>query len=274
MTQRASPGAAAIGIHLEGPWINPEAAGAQPRAAIRGYDPAEAEEVFDRGLGLIRMVTLAPEVSRVSELQTALARRGIAMALGHSLASASESEQAADRGARHVTHLFNAMRVMHHREPGLAGVALMDDRLSFDLICDGVHVHPSMVGLAMRAKPEGLILITDRVEPPGLGEEGRDSGFGSGVLRNDGVALRLPDGRLAGRRLTQDQALRNACDLAGMTLLDAVAACSLRPARVLGIESERGTLRPGARADFAVLDDAARVTETWVEGECVWRSGK
>lgn len=272
MTQRPSPGAAALGIHLEGPWINPEAAGAQPRAAIRGYDPGEAEEVFDRGLGLVRMVTLAPEVTRASELQAELARRGIAMALGHSLAGLSESAQAVERGARHVTHLFNAMRVMHQREPGLAGLALTDARLSFDVICDGVHVHPSMLSLALRARPEGLILITDRVEPPGLSEKGRDAGFGSGALREDGAVLRLPDGRLAGSRLTQDQALRNARDLAGMTLLDAVAACSLRPARVLGIESERGTLRPGARADFAILDQAARVTETWVGGECVWRA--
>jgi N-acetylglucosamine-6-phosphate deacetylase len=273
MTQRSTPGAAALGIHLEGPWINPEAAGAQPLAAIRAYEAVEAEQIFDRGMGLIRMVTMAPELSGVSELQAALARRGIAMALGHSLASASEARQAVERGARHVTHLFNAMRVMHHREPGLAGVALIDEGLSFDLICDGVHVHPSMVALALRAKREGLILITDRVDPPGLAEGGSAPGFGSGALREDGLALRLPDGRLAGSRLTQDRALRNARELAGMTLLDAVAACSLRPARVLGIESERGTLRPGARADFAVLDDAARVTETWVEGNCVWRSG-
>jgi N-acetylglucosamine-6-phosphate deacetylase len=272
MTQRPFPGAAALGIHLEGPWINPEAAGAQPRAAIRGYDALEAEEIFDRGMGLIRMVTLAPEMRGAAELQAALARREIAMALGHSLASASESRQAIERGARHVTHLFNAMRVMHQREPGLAGVALVDDRLSFDLICDGAHVHPSMIALALRAKGEGLILITDRVDPPEPGEEGRDPDLGSGMLRDDGTALRLPDGRLGGSRLSQDRALRNARELAGMTLLDAVAACSLRPARVLGIESERGTFRPGARADFAVLDEQAHVLETWIGGKRVWRA--
>lgn len=273
MTQQSAPGAVALGIHLEGPWINPEAAGAQPPGAIRGYDPVEAEQVLDLGMDLVRMVTFAPEVSGGSELQAALTRRGIAMALGHSLASASEAREAAARGARHVTHLFNAMRVMHHREPGLAGVALVDEGLSFDLICDGVHVHPSMIALALRAKPDGLILVTDRVDPPGLAEGGGDSGFGSGPLRDDGQALRLADGRLAGSRLTQDRALRNARELGGMTLLDAVAACSLRPARVLGIESERGTLRPGARADFAVLDDAALVAETWVRGERVWQAG-
>jgi N-acetylglucosamine-6-phosphate deacetylase len=170
------------------------------------------------------------------------------------------------RGARHVTHLFNAMGPLHHREPGLAAVALSEDRLSCDLICDGAHVHPSMLAVAARAKRDQLTLITDRLDPP----EGAPGGALAGELRDDGVAYRLGDGRLAGSRLELSKALANARALAGMTRIEAVAACTLRPARLLGLESERGTLRPGSRADLVVLDASDRVIETWIGGERVY----
>jgi N-acetylglucosamine-6-phosphate deacetylase len=266
LAERPSGGAAPIGIHLEGPWIDPGAAGAQPRAGIRPFDPAEGEEILARGEGRIRMVTLAPEIDGAAALQAALDRRGIAIALGHSRAGAEAVQAAVARGARHVTHLFNAMGPIHQRAPGLAGVALGEDRLTCDLICDGVHVHSAWVRVAARAKGERLVLITDRVEPPG----GASDGFGSGPVSDDGEAIRLADGRLAGSRLTLDVAVRKLREAAGVTLLEAVAACTLRPARVLGVESERGTLRPGARADFAVLDEEEGVAETWLAGERVW----
>jgi len=270
VTRGGFPGAAPIGIHLEGPWLAPSAAGAQPAGAIRGYDPAEGREVLARGRGAIRMLTLAPEVSGASQLLEDLSREGVLAALGHSRAGPSEIEAAIARGACHVTHLFNAMGPLHHREPGLAGAALADERLTCDLICDGVHVHPQVVRLAARALGERLLLITDRIEPePGPGAA--DS-FGSGALRDDGVALRLADGRLAGSRVTLDLALRNAQRFAGLSLLEAVAACTLRPARRLGIERERGTLRPGARADFAVLEADGSVHSTWIGGKPVFRA--
>lgn len=139
------------------------------------------------------MVTLAPEVEGAALLQEQLVRRGIVTALGHSLADDACVRESVTRGARHVTHLFNAMGPLHHRTLGMAGSALTDDRLTADLICDGVHVHPAVVRLAARAKGDGLVLITDRVDP---GPEG--SGFGSGAVHDDGAALRLPDGTLAG----------------------------------------------------------------------------
>jgi len=262
------PGAEVIGLHLEGPWINPEAAGAQPAAGITTFTGPAGASVLDRGEGLIRMVTLAPEMEGAAALQAELSRRGIAAALGHSLASAEVTAEAAARGARHVTHLFNAMGRLHQRAPGLAGAALSDDRLTCDLICDGAHVHPAMVAVAARAKGDGLVLISDRVEPPE--SSGGPRSFGSGTVHDDGTAWRLEDGRLAGSRVTLDAALRNLIAFAGVSLIEAVAACSLRPARVLGIEGERGSLRPGARADFAVLDDSLRVRETWIAGRRVY----
>jgi N-acetylglucosamine-6-phosphate deacetylase len=162
------------------------------------------------------------------------------------------------------------MGPLHHREPGLAGAALADARLTCDLICDGAHVHPTMVRAAARALGDRLVLITDRIEP--TGRSGTALSFGSGPVSDDGVALRLPDGRLAGSCVTLEIALRNARRFAGLSLLEAVAACTLRPALRLGIECERGTLRPGARADFAVLDADGSLQSTWIGGQCVFRA--
>ncbi len=260
----ASDGAAPLGLHLEGPWIAASAAGAQPEAGIRDFDPREGAALFARAHGTLRMVTFAPELPGAARLQAELGERGIVAALGHSQADLAQVDAAVARGARHVTHLWNAMSGLHHRAPGLAGAALADDRLSCDLICDGVHVHPAAVRLAARAKGDGLVLITDRVAA--------GAGFGAGALVDDGTALRLADGRLAGSRLSLDRALDNAVSFGALTRLEAVAAVTLRPARVLGIERERGTFRPGARADLALLDAGNRVVETWLAGRRAYRA--
>lgn len=257
-------GARPLGIHLEGPWISPQAAGAQPEAGIRPIDLEEVRTLLDRGGDAVRMLTLAPELPGADGLLAEISRRGIVAALGHSQAQARDVERAVDGGARHVTHLFNAMGPFHHRAPGLAGCALSDERLSFDLICDGVHVDPRVVKLAFRAQRDRLVLITDRVELPRGGAT-----TGAEGLADAGAAIRLPDGRLAGSTLTLDRAVRNACAYAGVSLLEAVAACTLRPARLLGIEAEHGTLRRGARADLVLLDPAGHVLETWIGGECI-----
>jgi N-acetylglucosamine-6-phosphate deacetylase len=268
ISERPNGTAQAIGLHLEGPWIQPGAAGAQAKSSILPYRRTDGAELFDRAGGVLRLVTYAPEIAGAAELQDELTRRGIVGALGHSLASAESVTAATDRGARHVTHLFNAMGSFHHRKPGLAAAAMSDDRLTCDLICDGVHIHPRTVAIAARAAAGRLVLITDRVSPSASGS-GAEA-LGSDSLHAEGGAWHLADGRLAGSSLSLDAALRNWIEFTGSSLVDAVRACTLEPARVLGVEADRGTLRPGARADLVILDDSLGVRETWVGGERVY----
>ena len=266
MTQPRHDAAELLGVHLEGPWINPLFAGAQPNSAIRPYRATEGNEILEFADRSLKMVTLAPECEGGRELVDALCRANVAASLGHSDARQEDIDACVTGGMTHVTHLFNAMGSMHHREPGVAGWALGDDRVTCDLICDGVHVDPAMVQTASRAKGERLMLITDRIDPPGAAE------FGSGPVHNDGTAIRMANGELAGSSLTLARAMRNAQAFGAMTRLEAIAAATLRPAKLLGIENERGTFRRGARADFAVLDDQNQVRETWVAGQCAYRA--
>jgi N-acetylglucosamine-6-phosphate deacetylase len=268
------PGAVPIGLHLEGPWLRPEAAGAQPPGGIRPYDAREGCDLFDRAGSLLRLVTLAPEVEGARALEIELARRGVAIALGHTLADAAALRASVANGACHVTHLYNAMGSRTHREPranssapdGFAALALAEDALGCDLIADGAHVHADWLRLAAETKGERAILISDRIDVDASSE----GWLGAERMRSDGVAWRLPDGRLAGSLLRLDAAIRNAQEMRVMSFHDAVRACTLRPARLLGIEAERGTLRAGARADLVALDAAGSVRETWIAGRRVW----
>ncbi|MGH0036383.1 MAG: N-acetylglucosamine-6-phosphate deacetylase [Myxococcota bacterium] len=252
----APGGAECLGLHLEGPWISARAPGALDADSARAYSAGRDDEIFERAGRALRMVTLAPELPGATELLDALVRRDVVAALGHTRAEPEAIDAGVARGLRHVTHLFNAMGPMHHRAPGVPGSVLTRDALSCDLICDGHHVHRSMVDLAARALGERLILISDRVDLPGMED----------VPRAEGEPARLPDGTLAGSQLALDGAVRNVRRFASLGACEAVAACTLRPARLLGMENERGTLRPGARADLAILDAAGRAVETWIAG--------
>lgn len=262
----AAPDAAAVlGIHLEGPWISPDAPGAQPPQGIRPYDAAEGSSVLSAGSGQVRMVTLAPELPGSGALIEELARRDVVPALGHTRAGAEEAEEGFARGVRHATHLFNAMGAFHHRAPGAIGAVLGAPSVTCDLICDGVHVHPAAVRSAAHAKGAGLLLITDRIDPPATGGL-----LGDGSLEADGPVWRLPGGTLAGSRLAMAEAVANASAFRAMTRLAAVAAATLGPARLLGVEREHGTLRAGSRADLVVLDEDGAVAETWLAGRRVF----
>jgi N-acetylglucosamine-6-phosphate deacetylase len=272
------PGAVPIGLHLEGPWIRPEAAGAQPPDGIRPYDPIEGAAIFDRAGAALRLVTLAPELPGARRLEADLARRGVAIAVGHTLANDADLRASVANGACHATHLFNAMGSRRHRDAtsdphadGFARLVLEEERISCDVIADGAHVHPDWLRLASRAKRDRLLLISDRIDLPDKASS-TPAWLGAERLTSDGVAWRLPDGRLAGSLLTLDAAIRNIERWRVMNSHEAIAACTLRPARLIGAERERGTLRVGARADLVALSAAGEVVATWVGGREVFRA--
>ena len=245
---------AILGVHLEGPFLG-NAPGAHPRHLLRPVDLDWLGHTVDAHAGLIALVTLSPEVDPGGGAIRLLADRDVVAALGHSTASYDDARAAADAGATVVTHLFNGMGGFHHREPGLAGAALVDDRLTPTLIADLVHVHPAALRLAIAAK-RSVGLVTDAVA---VG----DRGFA--VV--DGAA-RQPDGTLAGSTLTLDRAVANVAAL-GVPVERAIEMATVIPAEVLGVR-DRGRLAPGARADVVALDPVSLAVRTvWLAGERV-----
>ena len=250
----AEAGAAVtLGAHLEGPFLG-DAPGAHPRELLRPVDLAWLDRLLDAHPDVIRMVTLAPEADPGGQAIAHLVDRGVLVALGHSRVSDGEARAAASAGARVVTHVFNGMGPLHHREPGLAGAALDDERLTPSLIADLVHVHPTVVRLVFAAS-RTVAIVSDAVA------------VGGDVQAVDGAA-RLPDGRLAGATVLLDEAVANVVRI-GVPIERVVAAASTVPAALLGLV-DRGRLVAGARADVVALEPGtARLLAVWVGGERV-----
>jgi N-acetylglucosamine-6-phosphate deacetylase len=260
-------GAVPFGLHLEGPFLNPAKRGAHNPAYLRLPDTLEAQSwTPDRG---VRLVTLAPELPGAFELVETLVARGIIVSAGHSLASYEQGVAGVDAGITYGTHIFNAMPVLDHKEPGLVGALLGDDRVTVGVIADGIHLHPGLVALIWKAKcPLRVSLVTDAMAALGMADGTYMLGDQE-VLVGD-TAARLADGRLAGSVLTLDQAVRNLVAFAGCRLHEAISTVTTVPASVLGIASSHGRIAPGLRADMVLLDSDLRVVETLVAGEVVY----
>jgi N-acetylglucosamine-6-phosphate deacetylase len=263
------PGAAVpLGLHLEGPFLAPERRGAHDPAHLA---PPSLDVVAAEGWAAaagVALVTLAPELRGALDVVRTLVDRGVAVAAGHSSATAAQAVAALDAGVTYVTHLFNAMAPLHHREPGLAGVALTDERVRVGLIADGIHVDPLVAGLAARALGDRLSLVTDAVAALGAGPGAGNLGsLGVEVAAAD-LSVRLRDGTLAGSTLTLDRAVRNAVAFAGLDLEDAVRAVTAAPAAVLGL-ADRGVVAPGGVADLVLLTPEGHVVATVVGGRVV-----
>lgn len=255
-------GAMPLGLHLEGPFLAPKKKGAHPESLLCA-PTLEAIAGWSRNAG-VAVVTLAPELDGATQVIAALVARGVVVSLGHSAATSEQAATAVDAGATWVTHLFNAMAPLRHREPGLAGVALTDDRLHVGLIADGIHLHPHVVAVAQRSLGARLTLVTDAVAALGMPSGEQPLGRTTVTVGEDGV--RLADGTLAGSNLAMDQAVRNLVAFSGCSHEAAVAAATEAPARLLG-DHRRGALRTGARADLVLLDDALEVMATFIAGE-------
>jgi N-acetylglucosamine-6-phosphate deacetylase len=262
-------GSRVLGVHVEGPFISPRWKGAHNEAWITEPTAGAVAELLDAGRGVLRLVTLAPERRGGMAAVAALTEAGVLVSVGHSDATARQVAEAADRGARMVTHLFNAQRPMHHREPGVVGQALTDERITSGLIADMHHVSPQVCVLAFRAAPGRICAVTDAAAcagmPPGsytLGGEPIE------LPPGDGAPPVRADGTLAGSGLRMDAAVGNLV-AAGAGLAEAVRAATSVPADLIG-RPDIGRIVPGAAADLAWLGDDMRTRATWIAGELVF----
>ena len=260
-------GAEPLGLHLEGPFLNPAKKGAHnPKwlrpptlEAIRSWTP-------DNGVSL---VTLAPELPDALDLITVLASRGVVVSAGHSMSSLEEAQTGFNAGIRYATHLYNAMTAMHHREPGLVAAALGDSRITLGILPDGLHVHPAWVKLAWQiAGPHRLNLVTDAMSamlmPTGtyyLSDQ---------TVIVDETGAHLADGTLAGSVIPMDQAVRNLMAFTGCTLAEAIPTVTTTPADLLGLGLRKGRIAANADADLVLLDARQRVQKVLIAGEVIY----
>lgn len=254
-----------LGAHLEGPFLAPSKRGAHNPDFLRDPQPELVESLIGAARGTLRQITIAPELPNALEAIDVLVAAGVVVAVGHTEATEDQARGAFDRGARLLTHAFNAMPGIHHREPGPVVAAFEDERVTLELILDGLHVHPDVARLAFRQAPGRIALITDSMAAAGSA----DGDYRLGTLNVTvarGLAVLSGTTRIAGSTLTQDAALRIAVDRARLPPATAVEALTLTPARVLGREHDLGLLRPGYAADAVLLDHDWSVRGVWADG--------
>jgi N-acetylglucosamine-6-phosphate deacetylase len=257
-------GAEVLGVHLEGPFISLQKRGAHAATHVLMPDAELLAHLLD--LGPVRMITLAPELEGADKLTSLAANRGVVVSAGHSDIAFEEAYDALDGQVASVTHLFNGMSAMHHREPGLPGAAFAHPRAVCGLIADGLHVHPEMVGLAFRMLgPDRLCLVTDTIAATGM-EDG-EYRLATRTVYTDGGVPRLGSGSIAGSVLTMREAFMNILAFTGCTVAEAARMTSTSPAKLIGEGRRKGRLVPGFDADVTVLTPDLSV-------ERVWRGGK
>ena len=253
-----------IGIHIEGPFISAERKGAHDAAKVRDLDERGVQLLTSLGVGRT-LVTLAPEETTPATIRR-LTAAGIVVSAGHTNATFEGMRTALGAGVRGVTHLFNAMSPLTHREPGVVGAALNDPECWCGLIVDGRHVHPAVLQLALRCKrPDRFLLVTDAMPNVGSGQ----ASFmlqGRRIEVRDGVCLD-ENGTIAGSALDMATAVRNCVDLLGLSLEQAARLASTYPAQFLHLGSELGRIAPGFRASLVAVDERVRVIDTWIDGE-------
>jgi N-acetylglucosamine-6-phosphate deacetylase len=253
-----------LGSHLEGPFLSPLRSGAHNPEYLRDPSPYEVAQLLEAAHGTLRQITLAPELPNALEAIDVLVEAGVEVAVGHTEATLELTRAAFDRGARLVTHVFNAMPGIHHRAPGPVIAAFEDERVTIELVLDGEHVHPRVAALVFGAAPGRVALVTDAMAAAGAADG--EYALGSLAVTVSGGVARLESGTIAGSTLTQDAALRLAMEGAGVAPSAAVEALTLAPARALGIEHRYGLLAPGYAADAVLLGHDFAVTAVWADG--------
>jgi N-acetylglucosamine-6-phosphate deacetylase len=265
----AGDGAEVLGTHLEGPFLSRRWPGAMDPATFLDPDAQTVERLLQASAGTLRLMTVAPELPGALELIVKLVEHGAIASVGHSDASYDQVRAAVAAGVRSATHTFNAMRPLHHREPGVLGAVLDLPEVSCELIGDGIHVSPAAMRLAYRAKgAAGIRLVTDAMQATGM----PDGEYRLGTARvtvAGGRALVGGGDSIAGSTLTMDEAVRGAVRMLGLTVEDAVGLASANPARLLGLADRKGSIAAGLDADLIVLDEDLHVCAAIVAGEWV-----
>lgn len=254
-----------LGVHLEGPFLSPHNKGAHNEDFLVPPTPAVVDALLEAGEGVLRQVTIAPELPGAVDAVRRFVAAGVTVAVGHTVGTHEQARAAFDAGATLLTHAFNAMPGLHHRRPGPIGAAVEDDRVTLELILDGVHVHPAAARALFGAAPGRVALITDAMGAAGAADG--DYRLGSlAVTVSDGIALVAGTDTIAGSTLTQDVALRNAVTLTGRSLPQAVASLTSIPAAALGLGDRFGRIAPGAVADLVAVSPALEVQRVWGGG--------
>jgi N-acetylglucosamine-6-phosphate deacetylase len=262
----SSPGAGShpLGIHMEGPYLNPKRRGVHPIDLL--VDPTiEAYRYFaEAARGKLSIMTIAPELRNAPELIEEMLRAGVRPSIGHTDATFEEADRAVALGVRQATHMFNAMRPFGHRDPGVIGKVLTDPRVKAELIADGVHVDPKAIELLYRAKgPDGIILISDGISAVGM-PDGEYNVVGLRVEVKDGACTF--EGHLAGSIVTLDRAVRNMTKFVGASPAEAIRMATLNTAILMGVAGRKGQLTAGADADLVVLDAGLNVQQVHTRG--------
>ena len=263
---RPLPGARMLGLHLEGPFINPEKRGAHTAKYIRRPSTLIFDQLLACSNHQIKLITVAPEVEGSLELIRFARAKGVVVSLGHSNATLEETMAAIALGAGNATHTFNAMRPFSHRDPGILGAVLTAPEIWAELIADGVHVSPAAINLCIQCKSaRRILLISDAVSATGM-PEGQYRLSDIEITLSGGIC-RTREGQLAGSTLTQDQALRNMVRWSHLPLEAVLGMLTRNPAQSLGIAESKGTLAEGRDADMVLLDRNLRVNTTIIQGE-------
>jgi len=258
-----SGGSRPLGIHLEGPFLSHARRGVHSTQDLLPPTVAMFDKFWQAARGHIRVMTIAPELDGATEVITESTRRGVCVSIGHSDATLEFARRGVAAGARHATHTFNAMRQLDHRDPGILGEVLTNQHLTADVIADGFHVAPTVIGLLFKAKgPENIVLITDAISAAGM----PDGRYKLGLLEVDVQGGKcVMDGRIAGSALIMDRAIQNVMNFAKCDLQQALRAATANPARVVGAQ-KKGVLEIGADADFVVLTAEGQVRATAIKG--------
>lgn len=257
-----------LGLHLEGPYFSEAKKGAQPIEFIKNPDIKEIDELINISNNNIKIVSLAPELKGAGEMIEYLKAKGITASAGHSNAKFEEAKAGVDRGITLATHLYNGMRSFSHRDPSIIGAVLIDERVRCEMICDGVHIHPAAMKLAVKMKgKDGIVLISDATMAAGL-EDGEYELGGRKVFVKNGE-VRLPEGNLAGSTLTLNRSVYNMVNKVGIPLQDAVRMASLNPAKAIGVSNNKGSIEIGKDADLIIFDENINVSSAIVCGKVV-----